>query len=562
MPYISKIWQVYDPISAETSQALQAYHPVLRQILANRGYTDADSAQQFLNALPAQGIDPTQMLGMPAAIERINFAIAHSQPIAVYGDYDADGETATALLVEALGNLGARVSGYIPNRFDEGYGLNMEALDALHEMGVRLVITVDCGIRSLAEAEHARQIGLDLIISDHHHPLHEIPQAAAVINPKQDGDLQQYRDLAGVGLAYQLAAALSTSTQADLQGSLDLVAIGTVADLVPLVGENRSLVRRGIEQIQAARRQGIVSLIGASGLKSYSVSAGDIGYVLAPRLNAAGRLDSALAAYHLLISRDINETGRLAQQLDDQNRERQRITRAIFARAEQIALSEEAQPWLIFAADPTFNPGVVGLAASRLVENYYRPAIVAFIDVETTRASCRSIPEFHITQALDQCADLLEHHGGHAAAAGFTVRNEHLPELIERLRLIAVEQLSSIDLRPVLKADLELPLSGLKPEILAYLSWLQPTGNGNREALFLSRNLKVKYKRTVGKEAYHLKLSVSDGKITYDAIAFRQGHLLDQIGDCVDLMYTFETNEFNGQLFLQLNVRDIRPINA
>jgi single-stranded-DNA-specific exonuclease len=438
--------------------------------------------------------------------------------------------------------------------------LNIEALDTLHESGVRLVITVDCGIRSFIEAEHARGIGLDLIISDHHHPLQELPQAVAVLNPKQAGDLPQYRDLAGVGLAYELAAALAAALGTNPADSLDLVALGTVADLAPLVGENRSLVRRGIEQIKAARRQGIVSLIGASGLKTFSVSAGDIGYVLAPRLNAAGRLDSALAAYSLLISQDVNETGRLAQQLDDQNRERQRITRAISARAEQIALSEEAQPWLIFAADPEFNPGVVGLAAARLVESYYRPAIVAFTDVETTRASCRSIPEFHITQALDQCADLLEHHGGHAAAAGFTVRNERLPELIERLKAIAVEQLSPFDLRPVIKADLELPLSALKPEILAYLSWLQPTGNGNREALFLSRNLKVRHKRAVGKDAAHLKLSVSDGRITYDAIAFRQGYMLDQIDEGVDLMYTFETNEFNGQLSLQLNVRDIQPI--
>jgi single-stranded-DNA-specific exonuclease len=292
------------------------------------------------------------------------------------------------------------------------------------------------------------------------------------------------------------------------------------------------------------------------------VQASDIGFVLGPRLNAAGRLDSALAAFELLTTQDINKAGLLAQKLDIQNRERQKITQEIQARAEQIALDDDPDALLLFAADPDFNPGVVGLAASRLNERYYRPAIVAHQGETHTRASCRSIPEFHITDALDRCEELMDHHGGHAAAAGFTVRNENLPELIERLRAIAEQELSSLDLRPVLQADLEIQLSDLVPEILDQLEILQPTGYGNPQAIFVSRELKVKDHRLVGRDGTHLKLSVSDGWITYDAIAFRQGHWHADMPLFIDLMYTFERNEYNGKESLQLKVKDIQPSNS
>ncbi len=327
------------------------------------------------------------------------------------------------------------------------------------------MITVDCGIRSIEEVAYARQIGLDLIITDHHHPADEIPPALAIINPKQPGDTYPDKNLAGVGLAYKLATAVyeDPSQTAEL---LDLVAIGTVADLAPLVGENRALVRHGLEQIRRPHRQGLLALIGASGLRPDRINASDIGYTLGPRLNAAGRLDSALAALELLLSQDVYAAASLAQKLDAQNRERQQITREIQAQAEQIALAENPDTLLLFAADPGFNPGVVGLAASRLTDVYYRPAIVAAYGEQTTRGSCRSIPEFHITDALDRCADLLVRHGGHAAAAGFTVRNENLPELRRRLQEIAEQELGGMLLRPVLHADMQIPLSELKPELL------------------------------------------------------------------------------------------------
>jgi single-stranded-DNA-specific exonuclease len=460
------------------------------------------------------------------------------------------------------------VRGYIPNRFDEGYGLNIEALDTLHNFGVAVILTVDCGVRSIIEAEHARKLGLDLIISDHHQPSNVLPTARAIINPKQPGDLYPEKHLAGVGLAYKIACALHARfsnqkmTQSGRHGAkehLDLVALGTVADLAPLVGENRSLVRAGLKLIRHPRRQGLLSLIGVSGLQANRITAGDIGFVIGPRLNAAGRLDSALAAFDLLTTMDVNEAGRLAQKLETQNNERQKLMREIQLAAEELAIAQDPGTLLLFATHADFNPGVVGLAASRLSELYYRPAVVAQKGEEFTRGSCRSIPEFHITEALDECADLLEHHGGHAAAAGFTVRNENLPAFVERLQAIASARLANLDLRPTLLADKEIPLRELTPDLLEYLEWLQPTGYGNPGALFVSRNLKVKWPKPVGKDGAHLKMTVSDGWISYDAIAFRQGHWISKMPSEIDLMYSFELNEYNGRKSLQLNVRDLKP---
>jgi single-stranded-DNA-specific exonuclease len=567
----SKQWQVAPPLTPEADQALSEFPQPLRQILFNRGYADKSSALNYLSASPPPGSDPFNLLGMQAAVDRILYAISSDEKIAIYGDYDADGVTATALMVQVLSAAGARVEGYIPNRFDEGYGLNNEALESLKERAVSLVITVDCGIRSIEEAEHARELGLDLIITDHHHPGEQLPPAAAVLNPKQPGDMYPDKNLAGVGIAYKLASALLTELRKngdqraagfDETRLLDLVALGTVADLAPLTEENRSLVRKGLSAMQVPRRQGLQALIGVCSLVPSRIKSSDIGFILGPRLNAAGRLDSALASFELLTTENLYDAGRLAQQLDNQNRERQQMTREMQVKAGQIALAEDPESLLIFAADPEFNPGIVGLVASRLNEQYYRPAIVAHRGDTHTRGSCRSIPEFHITAALDQCAHLMEHHGGHAAAAGFTVRNENLPALVSRLRKIAGQELSGVDLRPVLNADLEIQLSNLRPEIIEQLEILQPTGYGNPQAVFVSRELKVMDHRQVGKDGSHLKLSVSDGWITYDAIAFRQGHWHADMPLFVDLIYTFEKNEFNGKENLQLKVKDIKPSDS
>jgi single-stranded-DNA-specific exonuclease len=560
----TKRWVISPPITSQADEALSKFPPILKQIVFNRGLgTDAE-ARAFLKAEPSSNTDPFQLIGMAATVDRIRYALDHHEPIAIYGDYDVDGVTATALLVDALQALGGNVRGYIPNRFDEGYGLNIDALDSLKEDGIKLVITVDCGIRSPDEALHARAIGLDLVISDHHHPDGEnLPPAFAVINPKQHGDPYPDKDLAGVGIAYKIAEALiSTQRSApslQLNDLLDLVALGTVADLAPLVGENRVLVRRGLRQIRATKRQGLFSLAGIAEMKIDKVTAGNIGFILGPRLNASGRLESALASFELLTTTDFMRAGQLAQQLDTQNRQRQGLTRSIQEQAESIAMSEDPEAFLLFAAHEDFNPGVVGLAASRLTEVYYRPAIVAAKNAEETRGSCRSIPEFHITEALDQCKDLLVRHGGHAAAAGFTVRNENLPELVTRLKAIAKNQLCEKDLRHTLSADMEVSLSDLNFEVLKHLQYLEPTGYGNPDAVFVSRNVKVKSSRTVGAEGRHLKLMLEDdhGSVL-DCIGFRMGHLKATLPPLVDVLYHFEANEFNGRTSLQLNLKDVK----
>ncbi len=506
-----------------------------------------------------------QMTGMHDCVDRICYSLEKKEEIAIYGDYDVDGVTATALLVQALRLMGGNVRGYIPNRFEEGYGLNKEALSNLYSDGVKLVISVDCGIRSPEETRYARSLGLDIIITDHHQPAEgDLPSANAIINPKQAGDTYPDKDLAGVGVAYKIVQALLDSGKATwgdflLGDLLDLVALGTVADLAPLVGENRMLVRQGLQKIRETKRQGLFSLAAVSDLPLSRVTATSIGFTLGPRLNAAGRLESALAAFELLTTKDVRSAGDLAQQLNIQNRQRQEITRKIQAEAEAIALAEDPTADLFFVVHPDFNPGVVGLAASRMVETYYRPTVVGQVSTETTRCSCRSIPEFHITEALDQCRDLLVRHGGHAAAAGFTVMNSNLDELKRRLKELARQKLQGRDLRHTLTADIEVPLSDLRPGLLNQLESLQPTGYGNPEAVFVSRNVRVTNARTVGAENSHLKLVLTDGNVTFDAIGFRLGHLKGEMPLRVDIVYTFEINEFNGRTSLQLNLKDLHP---
>lgn len=564
-----KRWQVEPKIPPSVHEALKEYPLLIPQLLFNRGITTAAEAFKFLDPQVSAFSNADLLKDMPAAVERLHTAIQREEQIAVYGDYDVDGVTATVLMVEFLRKAGAHVREYIPNRFDEGYGLNNEALASLSAQGISLVITVDCGVRSPREAEFARSKDLDLIISDHHQPGPELPVVVAIINPKQPGDEYPDKDLAGVGLAYKIAQAYLSHFPSDgvmADDWLDLVALGTVSDMAPLSGENRALVSAGLKRIKEQKRQGLYSLAQVANLKLEKTSAGDIGYIISPRLNAAGRLDSALAAFELLTVNDLNQASMLAQKLDAQNVDRQHITREIQSQAAEIALKNSPDAWIIFAADPGFNEGVVGLAASRLVDVYYRPAIVGHVGDEVTRASCRSIPEFHITEALDQCADLLVRHGGHRAAAGFTVKNTDLPALVQRMNEIARQQLSGLDLRRVLRADMELPLSQIGgkslPEMLNYFEKFQPTGLGNPEINFVSRNLTVRNARTVGRDSSHLKLKVIDHGIIYDGIAFRQGYWSDQLPERIDLLYSLELNEFNGQQSLQLNIKDIKPVGS
>ena len=558
---LEKRWKIAEPLPPEISDRLADYKPLERQILYNRGCLDAEAAQRFLDASD-EIHDPFLLSDMEKAIGIILRAIDDNRIIAVYGDYDVDGVTATALMVELIAALGGEVRAYIPNRFDEGYGLNSDAIQLLFDEGVSLIITVDCGIRSPQEAIFARQLGVELIISDHHLPHEPIPQADAVICPKKPGDPYPDKALAGVGLAYKMASALlQRRPHENLQADdwLDLVALGTVADVASLLGENRSLVREGLRRLRSGSRPGVYSLAQIARVNLPAISTGGIGFNLAPRLNAAGRLESALEAYHLLTERDPVVIGKLAQRLDDKNQERQRQT----VEMQNTAVAQISQTGLepiIFSFHPEYNAGVVGLVAGKLTESFYRPSIVGTIGEDFTRASCRSIPEFHIPRALDDCADLLERHGGHALAAGFTVRNEQLEELKYRLGVLAQQQLNELDLRPVLTADAVVSLARIQPaELLAFFERMQPTGQDNPEVKLVSRGIRASRIRKVGNEGLHLKLAVTDGPITYDAIAFRQGHWFEKMPDEIDILYHLETNYYNGVESLQLRIEDMKP---
>jgi single-stranded-DNA-specific exonuclease len=543
----------------------QGVHPVVAQIFHNRGQRTPEALQAFLGyESPAN--DPFQMQGMSAAVARIREAIRAGERIVVYGDFDADGVSATGLLTLALRQMGAEATPYIPDRVDEGYGLNADTLRRLAASGARLVVTVDCGIRSVGEVIAGQESGLDIIISDHHSVGPVLPPALAVVNPKQDGCRYPEKDLAGVGVAYKIAQALflaerkvpigKGSPDWQVDELLDLVALGTVADVVPLVGENRALVREGLARLNAGGRIGVQMLCQVAQVQQ--VTAMHVGFVLGPRLNAAGRLGDAMLACNLLLADNADDAAELAIKLNTLNRERQEWTHRMRTWAEEsLGDSVDKEP-LIFSADERYLQGVVGLVAGRLTEEHYRPSVVVAVGETLSHGSCRSIPEFHITRALDACADLLVRHGGHAAAAGFTARTENLPALAERLHALAAERLDAQKLVPSLDIDATLELGQIEAALMDALDGLEPTGYGNPSPLFVAHGVRVLESRAVGAEGTHLKLTLSDGVAVWDGIAFRQGRLIGHLPDRLDIVYHLETHEWGGQRRLQLNIQDFR----
>lgn len=557
-------WQVAPPVPAELCRQYAHINPVLLQVLYNRRLTDLAHMQSFLERRYLESDDPFLLADMDRAVARVQQAIAQDELIVVYGDFDADGVTATVLLTEALRGLGLprrQVRPYIPDRVDEGYGLNVEALRVIrHEMGAALVISVDCGMRSVVEGRAAQEMGLDLIITDHHSIGPQLPPALAVINPRRSDSAYPERRLAGVGIAYKLAQALYQALPdrvgLDLTRLLDLAAIGTVADLAPLLGENRKLVVDGLQVLNQLQRPGLAALAEVSRLQAGGITAESIAFSLGPRINAAGRLAHAYEAARLLAALDLGTARPLAANLEQLNRRRQHLAEEMGRRAEELI--QPAAPILI-AADDAFLPGIVGLVAGRLTERYYRPSIVIEKGEHESRGSCRSIPEFHITEALDQVRHLLERHGGHAQAAGFTVKNENLEPFVEALTAVAAEQLAGQTLLPTLLIDAELPLHTVDWALYEQLAQLEPTGQENQPAVLLSRNVQVLNYRAVGRDATHLQFEVSDGRTGFKAIAYRRGDLAQAMPARLDLAYTLSVNEWRGRRALELQVKDLRP---
>jgi single-stranded-DNA-specific exonuclease len=544
--------------------------PVLAQTLYNRGFHDPEEAYRFLHCHDEPFTSPFQMKGVNQAVSRIRQAIRNQELIIVYGDFDADGVTSTTLMMQTLQSLNANVKPYIPHRVDEGYGLNSQALLKLKHAGAKVIITVDCGIRSVEDVEVGKSVGLDIIVTDHHSIGPDIPKAYAVINPKQEDCKYPEDMLAGVGVAYKLAEALLTVSSGmkdrhrpnlGLDDLLDLVAIGTVADLAPLNrNENRALIQRGLKVINEANRPGLRALLEVASLKPGGINAMNIGFAIGPRINAAGRLESAMIAYHLLASSDYEEALDLARQLQSLNTQRQELTRAAqeVIRTQLEERGDMSLP-LIFA-EGDFKPGIVGLVAGRLTEEFYRPAIVMERGETESRASCRSIRQFDITRALDQCADLLVRHGGHAQAAGFTVLNENVEALKARLLDLAQDQLSGQELRPTLDIDVEVDIHHLSESLVKEMEQLEPTGYHNAGPTMMTRNVRVLESRAIGKEGHHLKMKLARaGQPPLDAIGFGLGEWAARLPDCLDVAYQLEINEWNGYRNLQLNLQDIRP---
>jgi single-stranded-DNA-specific exonuclease len=535
--------------------------PVVDAVLRGRGISDP---QAFLFPNPPARLPLP--LGMNRAIDRLRQAIAGGEPIVIYGDYDVDGIAGTAILVRTLRHLGAGdVRTYIPNRYEEGYGLNETALRVLAGEGARVVVSVDCGVTAVKEAVAARRAGLDLIITDHHHPPRTLPQPFALVNPRRRGDPFPDKELAGAGVAYVLARELAAERFDEISSiALQLAALATVADVVPLRGANRWIVREGLAELNRRPLLGLRELARRAGARLGSIESYHIGFVLGPRLNAAGRLTDAEEALRILLTDDEAEARALAESLDNRNTERQRLTREVVTQARERALTLGDAPMLV-VADAGWPAGIVGLAASRLVEEFGRPAAVIALDGAEGKGSCRSIAEVHIAEALDRCADLFTRHGGHAMAAGFSVPADRIEALAPRLGETVLAAVGGRMPEPSIRVDLEVGADELiHPTTIRELRALEPTGAGNPRPHFLLRGATVADARTMGEE--HFRCKVKAGRWTVDAVAFGRGDVADAARDAgeLDLVFCLGSGAFGGDRggVLQLELRDFASARA
>ncbi len=554
-----RLWHVLPAPSKESLRALGAYPPLIAQLLHNRGVRTAAEAQAFLEARRAPA-DAAGLPGTDAAVRRIAQAVRSGETIAIYGDFDADGVTASALLWEALKGFGVQPLVYIPDRVAEGHGLNLGALQELRRLGARLVVTADCGVTNAAEVAAAADLGMDVVITDHHTPPPALPSAAAVVDPKRAGSSEALRGLSAVGVAYVLAEALACELGRPADPSLlEFVALGTVADLAPLAGQNRALVREGLRSISRTKRPGLLALLAVAGLEPKQVDTEAISFTLGPRINAPGRLDHASPSFRLLTATSLDEARPLAEQVNAANVRRQRQTAEVLAAVAQRGEAAAVGRPLIFLSDPDFPPGIIGLAAGKLTEEHYRPAVVCSVGPQETRGSCRSIPEFNIIEALQCCEGLFARYGGHAQAAGFTIATERLPELERRLVAIAAGQLGQADLRPRLVIDAEVPLSRIDGTMIRALRELAPFGVGNPPPTFVARRAEVREARTMGAEGRHLRLKLREGAVTWVAVAFNAPEMPQPAPPFIDLVFTLGIDRLDGRETLRLNVLDLAP---
>ncbi|MDA1189388.1 MAG: single-stranded-DNA-specific exonuclease RecJ [Chloroflexi bacterium] len=539
--------------------------PFQAHLLYSRGVRDRADADLFLTGDARLFHDPMSLPDMENAVERLARAVAEREKIAIFGDFDTDGITGTALLVHTLRDLGNTALPYIPDRTDEGHGLNKQAVESLAEQGVTVLITVDCGTTSFDEVAQANALGMDVIITDHHIVESELPAAHAIVNPQRPDSLYPFLGLTGAGLAFKLGQALLQHLGRPVPSRLmELAALGTVADVGPLIGENRVIVRLGLNSMKTTNEPGIAALANAAGLDLGSLNSEALSFNIIPRLNAAGRLGHASISLDLLTTQDDEQARRIANTLDRLNTERQKITeRTMIEARRQVSEQDHGSDSVIIVGHQEWLPGILGLVAGRLSEEHNRPVVAMTQGDETSRASVRSVPGVDVHAALDEADVEFLRFGGHAQAAGFTIANGDVERLRQTLSDAIARQRNETDAEVVLEYDCEVPLSLLTKQTMAFIDSLAPHGAANPEPVFLSRNLRIMDARMVGAEGKHLKLRVGqNGSSITDAIAFRQGPRYALLPNQVDMLYSVGIDTWNGRSRMQLRVLDFRPSGA
>ncbi len=536
--------------------------PVIATIMMNRGITDPDS---FIHPSEDAFLDPFLMKGMKQAVERIIRALENKEKIAVYGDYDVDGITSTAIMVRFLRSHKADVMYYIPDRLEEGYGINKRAIDKISQDGVTLLITVDCGITAVHEIEYAKEHGIDTIITDHHECKDEIPDAYCLLNPKQPDCPYPFKRLAGVGVAFKLLQALTQEMRFHMRELIeeyvDLVAIGTVADVMPLVGENRIIVRKGLDLLRYTMNKGIRALAEVADINLSTVQTGTIGFMIAPRINAAGRMGNPRCAVELLLATDDMTARKYAEQLDNENRERQETEISILEEALNMIETDASyqEDFVLVLAHDNWHHGIIGIVASKISERLNKPCILISTDKETGKGSGRSIRSLNLFKALEYCQDTLQKFGGHDLAAGLSIKPEHIDAFRKKINEYAKNTLTEEDFIPLLYLDSELPPPYINMNTAERLSVLEPYGMGNASPLFFAKNMSITQIRSLS-DGKHVKLTLRSDEHCFDAIGFNMGELnvLLKNEDVVDIAFNLDINIYRGMRQLQILLKDVR----
>ena len=558
---MNKKWQIYqvEDYKVEKLQKKYNINKLLATILANRGITEEEQIEKFLKPKRSDFYNPYGMPDMNIAVERIIEAIENKEKTIIYGDYDVDGITSVTVLKSFLEERGLQVGIYIPNRLEEGYGLNKKAVEYIAEQKYSLMITVDCGISAVEEVRYANQLGIQTIITDHHEPGNELPDALAVVDAKRKDNKYQCRNLAGVGVVFKLIQAIGIKMgleEKEYLKYLDIVCVGTISDIVPLTDENRVIVKLGLKLVQQTRNLGLRSILQVSGYNK--IDSITISFGIAPRINACGRMGHQEEALKLFLSKDINEVNELTQKLNEYNKTRQEIEKKIFEDAAiQIEKNGLANKNTIVLMGENWHHGVIGIVASKITEMYFKPSILLCEEEGCGKGSGRSIPGFDLYEALTECKETIEKFGGHAMAVGINVKKDKLEEFKEKLEQISKEK-NIEEIVPILKIDAQISLDEINKEMVNSLKELEPFGEENKNPLFVFKNLKIDSIRALS-EGKHLKLTLKDSKNIVNAIGFNLGELVNEykIGDKIDVVGNLEINSFNGVDNIQINIKDI-----